>query len=54
MFDWLAIVLALLAIGLRLADRPKAAAIAGYSSAACSWVGRRRARAQAAATGGPG
>jgi hypothetical protein len=44
MYDLAAILLALLAIVFRLRDEPKAAAIAGYSSAGCSWLAARRAR----------
>jgi hypothetical protein len=47
MFDIAAIVLAILAIGLRWFDRPASAAIAGYSSALCSFVASRRARQHA-------
>lgn len=46
--DTLAIALAVLAIVLRLAESPRAAAISGYTSAACSAIAgglaRRRAR----------
>jgi hypothetical protein len=47
MLDIAAIVLAFVAIALRLYDSPRAAAVCGYSSALCSFVASRRARQHA-------
>lgn len=43
-WDTAAVVLAFVALACRLYDHPRAAAIAGYSSALCSFVAARRAR----------